>query len=411
MPDQLMINSWARAIKYIPNGCQTLSKRPETYVNGVYPKILTHGHGCEVYDEDDKPYTDYISSLGAILLGYNDLYVDSEVCKTINEGQLLLSLPHPREADLAERLSNPNLNKVKFFKTGSEATSAAVRVARSYTGRSVILKCGYNGWHDWAMIQSRRPSGIPLGLESYTDTFKYNNFQSVEAAFNRKSPIAAVILEPIIYEEPKDGFLEKLVSFAHSRGALVIFDEIVTGLRFGLGGASSLFGVIPDLSCLGKALGNGYPISVLTGNDKYMHVFDKDDFIASGTFSGDLIGITAALAVLDTYEPKELWSNGMALKIGFNKICNDLGLSEVSCIGYAPRTKFEFPTISHRALFWQECIKRGVMFGYTNFVTTSHKSRVIEMTLNVCNDALVKLKKYWSSPREHLEGDLPKVVL
>lgn len=403
--------NWQRTLRVIPNGAQTLSKRPETYISGVYPKFLVSGKGCEVTDDEGKTYIDYISSLGAILKGYNDLETDNAVSETIQSGQLLLSLPHPKETILAERLCKLlGQDKVKFFKTGSEATSAAVRVARAYTGRSPVLKCGYNGWHDWSMIRSTRTDGIPAALAAYTDTFTYNNLKSLESAFRRNGPIAAVILEPIIYDEPQDDFLNKLIQYAHDHGAVVIFDEVVTGFRFGLSGAASLLGVNPDITCFGKALGNGYPIAGIAGKDKYMDVFNMDTFLASGTFSGDLIGISAALAVLETYEPKQLWSNGMALKIGFNKICKDLGI-EVSCIGLSPRTKFEFPSIGHRALFWQECVKRGILFGYTNFVTTSHGSRVIEATLKACYESLEILKKNWDAPIRKLEGELPKVVL
>lgn len=413
----LKTDSWSKALKYIPNGCQTLSKRPETYVNGVYPKMLFRGTGCEVYDEEDKSYIDYISALGAILMGYGDWRIDDAVCRTIQSGQLLLSLPHPKETDLAEKLCNitPNLDMVKFFKTGSEATSAAVRIARAYTKRRVILKCGYNGWHDWAMVHSTRNAGIPSSVGSDVGTFTYNDLDSLRDAFkvfrSLNNPVAAVIMEPVVYDEPRDNFLAEVKKMAHKEGSLLIFDEIVTGMRFGLGGASKLFDIVPDLSCFGKALGNGFPIAGVLGRSHYMQVFNRSEFIASGTFSGDLIGISAALAVIDNFEQNTLWANGLALKLGFNGICKDLSLEDVKCVGYAPRTKFEFPTIEHRAVFWQECVKRGILFGYTNFPTMSHGPRIIESTLNVCRDALLILKKHWSNPEKILEGDLPKVVL
>lgn len=408
--------SWLKAKSCIPNGCQTLSKRPETYVNGVYPKLLTHGHGCEVFDEEDKSYIDYISSLGAILKGYGDIATDDAVIKTIRGGSLLLSLPHPKESELAEKLCEINgFPKVKFFKTGSEATSAAVRLARAFTCRNVILKCGYNGWHDWAIYHSSRKDGIPSNVGADVGTFTYNDMDSVKEAFKvfktlRKS-VAGVILEPCIYDAPQDNFLRALYNYCHAEGALLIFDEVVTGMRFGPAGAGGIFGVQPDLMCFGKALGNGYPISGVIGKEGPMSVFERDSFIASGTFSGDLVGISAALSVLETYDPKKIWVNGLALKTGFNKIAKEVGLSDIYCIGFAPRTKFEFPSVEHRALFWQECVKRGVLFGYTNFVTESHGIRIIETTLKVCYEALTILKKNWLNPGSKVEGELPKVVL
>lgn len=404
---QLVETSWEKAKRYIPNQTQTLSKRPETYCDGVYPKLLVSAHGCQAFDESGKSYIDYISSLGAIILGYSNIGIDDAVKEAIGNGEILLSLPHPKEGELAEKMAGliPGLDRIKFFKTGSEATSCAVRVARAYTGRTGILKCGYNGWHDWAMVNTQRNSGIPSGLSRYTYEFKQDDFDSFKSAFNRALvPIAAVIIEPVIYEEPQ--FLQDICNYARSKGTLVIFDEIVNGLRFGFSGSGGMFGIVPDIACYGKCLGNGYSISALLGTKRNMSVFDNDNFIASGTFSGELIGISAALAVLDIARSEEIWANGILLKSGFNLICEDFGL-DVSCIGYAPRTKFMFPSLPLRALFWQEAVKKGIIFGHTNFVTMSHGPNIIQSTLSVCRDALKVVKDNWNSPEAKLECKLP----
>lgn len=393
-----------RAHKFIPNGCQTLSKRHEVYVDGVYPKFLVSGHGCEVVDEYGKTYVDYIASLGAILLGYNHPSVDDAVKETINAGQVILSLPHPKEGELAEKICDMlGVDKCKFFKTGSEATSAAVRLARAYTGKDTVLMCGYNGWHDWAAVTYDRNAGIP---RQQTKKFAYGDIAQV-AKLLAEGNVAAIILQPVLYEAPPDGFMSHLQRLARQHGALIIADEVVTGLRFGFSGASPMVGLKPDLICMGKALGNGYPISVLAGSDEFMSVFERSDFIASGTFSGDLVGISAALAVLEQATPRTIWESGSLLKTGFNNIVNTFGLSGVECIGYAPRTKFVFPNDTYKALFWQECVKRGVLFGYDNYATQSHGKAVVNNTLGVCYDALKVLRDNWLDPASKMEGKLP----
>lgn len=401
---------WERNKRYIPNGCQTLSKSPERYVDGVYPKLLVSGNGCQVYDENGQYYYDYISSLGANLLGYNNPAVDDAVKETINMGQVLLSFGHPKEGELAQKLHEIlGFKSFKFFKTGSEAVSAAVRVARAYTKRDVVLLCGYHGWHDWAAITYDRPSGIPKGLGAWSKKVNYNDLDTI-AKLLKNGDVAAIVLEPVVYDEPKNNFLEELIRIAHANGAIVIFDEIVTGLRFGEKGASGLLNVRPDLLCMGKALGNGYPIAVLAG-DENMRVFEMDDFLVSGTFGGDLIGISAAIATLEQIKPEKIWRSGSLLKSGFNAIASDLGIQEIRCLGYAPRTMFDFPSPAHKALFWQECVKREVLFGYANFVTQVHGNIVINKTLNCIGEAIKKVKDNWKNPQEKLEGKMPVQVL
>jgi len=404
-----MLDSWPRALKYIPNGTQTYSKMPERFIEGVYPKMLISGHGAEVTDENGTKYTDFISSLGAISLGYSHIAVDDTVKDAINNGEVLLSLPHPKEGELAEILCEKIkfIDKVKFFKTGSEATSAAVRVARAYTGKDKILVCGYNGWHDWRAVEYDRPAGIPKDWKSTIGRFKYNDLDSIEDHLD-KGDVAAIILEPVIYEEPKDEFLKKLIRLVHSYQGLVIFDEMITGFRFGLGGASEFFHVEPDLVCYGKAIANGYPLAVLAGKKEFMDVFERSDFFVSGTFGGDLIGISAGIATIQNLKPERIWASGMLLKMGFTGLTKDL--PGIKCVGYPPRTMFEFDNPKLKALFWQECVKRGVLLGPCNFVTQAHTPYIISMVLNTISQALDVVKANWDSSEEALEGKLPKAV-
>lgn len=408
---------WARALQFIPNGTQTYSKCPDRYVNGVYPKFLVRGEGCIVEDDHGRCFTDYIAGLGPIILGYNNRFVNNAVKTTIQEGQVLLSLPHPKEITLAETLFNniPCAKKSKFVKTGSEALSAAVRIARAYTGKEKVVVCGYHGWHDWYAIVNDKKAGIPKALADCIVRFKYNDLESLKDCFILDD-VAAVIMEPVVYEEPKDNFLAKVKELAHEHNALFIFDEVVTGFRFGVSGAQGYFDVVPDIACFSKAMGNGFPIAAVCGYGEFMDVFERNDFFVSGTFGGDLVGITAALAVIDALKwhegdsVKRIWKNGERLKTGFNDLCKLLELEKIRCSGYAPRTFFDFPSTEHKALFWQECLKNSVLFGYANFIMTAHTSLVIENTLNICEGALRVVKDNYNDPKARLEGDVPVEV-
>lgn len=412
-----VMDKWGRAKAYIPNGTQTLSKCPDRFVEGVYPKLLEHGEGCHVWDDEGKRYIDFICGLGPILLGYKNKVVDNYVLDTINTGSVLLSLPHSKEGELAERLRHKTgFHRFKFFKTGSDALTAAVKVARAATKRDIVLVCGYHGWHDWYTIANDKKAGIPKVLEPLARKFKYNDYEAFPALIDSVSDnLAAVVMEPLVYDAPakfgNNDFLSAVHGMTRARGALFISDEVVTGYRFGPEGAfRRLTGKSPDLACYSKAMANGYPMACLAG-DKYMDVFESDDFFVSGTFGGDLVGISAALGVLDVFEsadvPGHLEAMGGMLKDGFKKTCNLLGLDKVDCVGFPQRTMFNFPTVAHKALFWQECVKRGVLFGYANFISLAHGKLEIKKTLDVIEDSLRIVKEGWADPVRRLEGKLP----
>jgi len=408
---------WLRARSAIANGTMTLSKMPDRYVDGVYPKYVVRGDGCRLYDSAGKEYIDYICGLGTNFLGYRNEAVDNAVIRLIAETGNIFSLPHPDEVVLAERLRQvvQCCQKIKIFKTGSEAVSAAVKTARIVTGREKVLVCGYHGWHDWYTVSTDKAAGIPGQLKGLVAKFKYNDVPDLERLLKR-GDVAAVIMEPVVYEEPRRGYLEAVSALAGKHGALLVFDEVVTGVRFGLGGAMRHYGVTPDLACYSKALGNGYPIAVLMGRDMAMAAFDRPDFFVSGTFGGDLVGIIAAMAVMDAIAADEagtigrIWKAGRDLAMGFNSIVLRLGLDGVYCRGTAPRTIFDFPSAEHKALFWQECVRRGVLFGHANFTCAAHDDEAISRTLDVCAAALTAAKRAWKRPTSSLDGPIPVEV-
>jgi len=379
---------------------------PSRFVDGVYPIYLEAAKGCYVADEEGNMFIDYPLGLGVILLGYNYPSVTNSVIQRMVVGTIF-TLPSYQETYLAKKLKKiiPCCEMVRFLKTGSEATSAAIKIARSYTSREHIAYCGYHGWHDWYTVNTPKNKGIPKCYAKLTHRFDFNDIQSLSDII-KKHKLVAVILEPCIFEEPKDNFLKKVINLAHKNGALVIFDEIVTGFRFPGLSAQKFFKVKPDLATFGKAMGNGFPISCVCGRKEIMKELEGDCFVSS-TFGGDLVGINATLATLGVLETNDvighIWFLGQYLKDGYNEIAKSLGI-ETSCIGYPNRTMHLFPTPEHKSLFWQECIKRGVLFGYAQFISYSHTQQEIDYTLEVVKKALTIVKDNWSNPKKALKG-------
>ncbi len=390
---------------------QTLSKMPNKYVEGVYPVFLEQGNGCYVSDGEGNQFIDYPLGLGTVLLGHNNNEVTTAVIERIIRG-IIFTLSSRLETELAKKLCEiiPCAEQVRFLKTGSEATSAAVKIARAYTGRNKIAYCGYHGWHDWFTVATPKNAGIPREYKQFIAGFKFNNIDSLEKILTDQH--AAVILEPCIFDEPKDNFLKKVIKLAHKFGAVVIFDEVVTGFRFPGYSAQKYFEVEPDLSTFGKAMGNGFPISLVCGKKKIMQVLEGDCFVSS-TFGGDLTGITAALAVIKILENtrtlENIWFLGEYLRDGYNEIARELNI-ETSAKGYPNRTMHIFPTAEHKSLFWQECIQRGVFFGYAQFICGAHTQNEIDYTLEVIKDALKVCKENWKKPEKALKGKTAKEV-
>ena len=288
-----------RALKTIPLGSQTFSKSHQQYVRGAMPQFLARGHGCRVEDVDGNGYIDYVLGLLPVVLGYRDPDVDQAIVLQLQSG-ITFSLPTALEADVAERLVRlvPCAEKVRFGKNGSDATSAAIRLARAHTGRERVLACGYHGWHDWYIGATTRRIGIPEAVCALTTMFPYNQAEAVaDLLAAQPDAYAAVILEPVRYVEPAPGFLERLRELTERYGVVLVFDEIITGFRINIGGAQAEFNVTPDLACFGKAMANGMPISAIVGRDEVMKQMTEIFF--SGTFGGEALSLAAAVATID----------------------------------------------------------------------------------------------------------------
>lgn len=388
-----------RGLKLIPSLTQTFSKGPTQLVQGVAPVYLARGQGSHVWDADGNEFIDYPMGLAAVILGHNYPSVTEAVARQMQDG-VSFSLPHLLELELAELLVDiiPCAEMVRFGKNGSDATSGAVRVGRAFTGRDIIACCGYHGWQDWYIGTTTRNKGVPQAVRELTVPFQYNDISSLERIFDdHPEQVAAVIMEPIGVVEPQDRFLFDVQDLARRNGALLIFDEIITGCRLELGGAQARFGVVPDLACFGKGMANGYPLSAVVGRRDVMELFDEVFF--SFTFGGETLSLAAAIATIHEMQQTDviphLWGQGRKLKDGYNTLARNFGVERYTeCIGLAPRTVITFKdeegtgSLPLQSLFQQECLKRGVLFAAGHNLCYSHSDQDVDHTLRVYRTAL-----------------------
>lgn len=392
-----------RARKVIPCATQTLSKGPTQYVQGVSPVYLQRGLGSHVWDVDENEYIDYVMALGPVILGYSYPKIDHAVIEQLKSG-MSFSLMHPLEVELAELLTKiiPCAEMVRFSKNGADVNAAAAKVCRAYTGRNKIAQSGYHGWLDWTHCNATNDKGIPSSMKDLTLEFTYNKIETLEKIFNEnKNQVAAVVMEPIGVEEPNKDFLKEVKQLTHENGALLVFDEVVTGFRMALGGAQEYYGVVPDLACYGKAMANGMPLAALVGKKEYMQELNNVFF--SLTFGGETLSLAASLATIEEIREKRviehIWKQGNKLKDGYNKLAIDAGLDKYTkCVGWGPRSIIQFvgkdgqDWLELKSLFQQEVITRGILWIY-HMLSYSHSDGDIQRTLEVYAEAMEVLKR------------------
>ncbi len=411
-----------KVLKIIPNASQTFSKSYLQFSAGASPLFIKEGKGCFLTDVDDNTYMDYTMGLGPCILGYAFGPVLEAIEHQLKKGSAF-TLPHYLEYELAELLTQviPSAEMVRFGKNGSDVTSGAVRLARAYTGRDYIACCGYHGWQDWYIATTTRSKGIPEAVKELTLSFQYNNIESLEKLFDRyRDKIACVIMEPVSLAAPECDFLNKVEQLAHKNGALLVFDEVVTGFRFALGGAQEYFGVTPDIACVGKAMANGMPMSAIVGKREFMKLFDEIFF--SFTFGGETASIAAALATIRYMKEHSvhegIWRQGEKFKNGLERIIAEKRTGGiVSLDGYPIRTVMGFKgeekeSLKMKTLFQQECVKRGVLFTGGHNISLPHDDRAMEKTLTVY-DEVMDILKYSIEYRmldEMIEGRLLEPV-
>ncbi len=411
------------ALNVIPIGSQTFSKSYYSLPQGVSPLFLQSGCGSQVTDIDGNTYTDFVNSLLAISLGYCDPDVDAAVTKQLANG-VSFSLPHPMETELAQLLVKhiPCAEKVRFGKNGTDATSAAIRLARAFTGREHIAVCGYHGWQDWYIGSTTRNLGVPAAVSALTHPFSFNQFEQVKQIFDEvNGELAAIILEPMNIAYPEPGFLEQLRAFCDENNIVLIFDETITGFRFDLGGAQRLFGVTPDLATFGKGMANGFPISAIVGKDSIM---DKmEDIFFSGTFGGETLSIAAAIATIKKMEqqnaPEKIAELGSFLIDQVSQLITELELEQYIAISGHPSWSFlhfhngtNYDATQLKSLFIQKMVENGFLIMGSHNLSLSHSKEDIERLISCYRKVLPELKSVDETMmfEQAFKGELIKAV-
>ena len=392
-----------RAERLIPGASQTLSKGPTQWVQGAAPAYVERADGAYVWDVDGNRYLDFPMALGPILLGHRHPAVERAIVEQLRSG-ITFSLPHRIEVEVAERIAAlvPGAERVRFAKSGSDATSAAVRLARANTGRERVIVTGYHGWHDWYIGSTTRHLGVPTVVRSLVEPVAFGDLAALAAALERfPGEVACVVCEPIGAIEPAPTLLQGMIDLAHSHGALAVFDEVISGFRLAPGGAQEHFDVRADLVCFGKALGNGMPISALAGPTVVMD--GLQDVFFSGTHGGETLSLAAARATLDVLavEPvhEHLWRLGRRLQEGVSDAVARHGLAEwVRCSGSAPWTIVgvrepdpDAIVLPAKSLLQQEMIKRGILFNGSNFISYAHTEADIDFAIEAYDSSFETL--------------------
>jgi len=412
-----------RAKKVIPHITGTFSRSPSHFVENVFPVYAQSGNGSHIVDVDGNEFLDYYCGLGPITLGYNYKVVNDAITNQLKNG-IVFSLPHPIEVEVSELITKviPHAEMVKLEKSGSNAVTGAVRAARYITKRDKIAYCGSGGvWHDWQAAMVSRDGGVPKFNRELIRIFKYNDFDGLQQIFEENpNQIAAIVLEPTVYEKPQNEFLQKVRKIADDNDTLLILDEIVTGFRFDLGGCQKFFNIKGDMVCFGKGMGNGLPISAITGKEEFMKVFD--DLWVSSTNNAETLSMSGTIAVINEMNEKgtiqHCWSKGKKLFEEWNKISEAHNIN-VKMNGYPIRMEMKCfdsnnnENESLKALVLQEMVKKGIFFSPgVSFISYSHTSEDIELTLNALEDIckIIKTNVIDEKYEKMLKGHIPKQI-
>lgn len=420
-----------RAARLIPGAAHTYSKGDDQFPLNA-PKIIERGLGCKLWDVDGNQFTDMAMSLGSVVLGHAYEPVLEAVRKELNKG-VNFCRPSVIEGELAEMLVNliPSAEMVKFGKHGSDAVTGAIKLARAYTGRKYVARCAddaFNAVHDWFIGSTVVNRGVPEEVQSLTLKYNYNDIASCEKLFEEyPGQIACFNLEPISFVQPADGFLEKLKALCEKNGALLIFDEVVSGFRFSLGGAQELAGVTPHLAAFGKAMANGFSVSALVGQKEFMKLGgishnQERVFLLSTTHGGETHALAASIATINEIKKQDaiahFWKTGKALKDGIQKAAKEVGAEKyINISGYDIKPAFSFNnesgevSMTARTLFLQETIARGLLMPYV-VPSLAHKQEDIDFTVSCVRDALEVMKHAaeTSGMEAAISGDVVKPV-
>lgn len=422
---------YLEAKKLIPGGTQLLSKRPEMFLPDLWPVYYSKAKGCKIWDLDGREYTDVsYMGIGANVLGYANDEVDGAAKKAIDCGGMS-TLNAPEEVYLAKELLrlHPWAGGVRYAKAGGEAMALASRIARAYTGKDIILFCGYHGWHDWYLsanlsnknalndqhIAGLEPLGVPSGLAGTNLPFHYNNIDEFYALMKKhEGKIAAVVMEPIRNDYPADGFLEKIREAASKAGVVLVFDEITAGFRLCTGGSHKVLGIEPDIAVFAKGMTNGYPLSAVIGGKEVMEA-SQGTFISS-TFYTERVAFAATLKNIELYQKYKVWEKqneyGEMVQDGWKVEAEKNGL-EIEIGGIKPLGHFTIlgneNGLVYKTFFVQEMLKRGYISSNAFYTSYAHSPEVIEEYLENVG-AVFKMIADINSKGETVEAHLEGVV-
>ena len=405
---------FAEAIKLVPGGVLG-ARKPSDFIEGESPIFLESGQGSRLTDVDGNEYIDFLCGYGPIILGYREQEVDEAVVRQITDKGFCFTLTQRYQNQLAQKLREivPCSEMSIFLKTGSDATTASVRIARAYTNRTKVMRCGYHGWHDWCVEMK---GGIPEKFYEDVYEFRYNNLAQIEELMAiHGDQTAAIVMTPFGHPnhqkmaEPKPGFLEGVRELANRYGAILVFDEVRTGFRLAMGGAQELYKVTPDLVVLGKGMANGYAISVVTGKTDVMMAAAQKLFISS-TFFPNSDGYVAALKTIEILERDnvlaKIWEKGGRLMKKIQAIIDkyDVGaeLTGVAPMFYITFKKDE--TDTHRARrddFYTQLIRRGIFLHphHHGYISYRHTEEDLDKTVQAIDEAMAYVKdKYLKKP-------------
>jgi glutamate-1-semialdehyde 2,1-aminomutase len=409
-----------KAHDLIPGGCHTYAKGDDQYPL-LSPGFVVRGQGSRVWDVDGNEFIEYGQGNRSVGLGHAFPYVVDAVQRAIVNGANF-SRPAEIELEAAETLLSmvPSGDMVKFCKDGSDATTAALKLARAYTGRNLIACCRdqpFFATNDWFMGTTPLDAGIPTCVKAMTLTFAYNDIESVRQLFvKHPNRIAGLIMEPAKYADPENDFLNAVKQECHKHGALFIMDEMITGFRWHNGGGQACYGVDPDLSCWGKALANGFSVSALTGKRNIMELGglthqSKRVFLLSTTHGAETHGLAAAIATMQVFqrEPviETLYRRGQRLLTEGTQLIESHGLGKCiqiqgkpCCLVFSTLDQEGTPSQAFRSLFLQETIRRGILMG-SLVVSFTHSDDDIDRTLHAMDGALQVYRKALENGVEH----------
>lgn len=418
---------YQKAKKLIPGGTQLLSKRPEMFLPEFWPAYYQKAKGCRVWDLDGKEYIDMsYMGVGSCILGYSDYDVDKAVKSAIGKGNMC-TLNAPEEVNLAELLLklHPWADMVRYARTGGEATTIAVRIARAFSKKEIVLFSGYHGWHDWYLsanlssdsaldghlLPGLSPKGVPRKLMGTSVPFNYNDtegFLNLIKKYDGK--IAAVVLEPIRNYYPKEEFVETINKITKDSGIILIIDEVSSGFRLNLGGAHLLLGIKPDIAVFAKGISNGFPMAAIIGKKKVMKI--AQDTFMSSTYWTDKSGPAAALATIKKLRKRKVYEHligiGKKIQEGWGVLAKKHGL-DIEVSGIYPLGHFSFRRSDHlvlKTLFTQAMLEKGFLATTAFYASYAHKKKDVKRYLNAADEVFGFIAKALlrGGPEKFLRG-------